>query len=95
MPEYVEPLRKEIESVLDPDGNIDKKAFGQLVKLDSIMKESQRFNPLLLSKFDPGCRSLVVNLSFFSCKARLSAFLWQAYVRRMPEDLLPFWTADK
>lgn len=53
MPEYVEPLRQEVESVLDLDGNIDRKAFGQLVKLDSIMKESQRFNPLLLSKFVP------------------------------------------
>ncbi|KAK3177962.1 hypothetical protein OEA41_000094 [Lepraria neglecta] len=52
MPEYVEPLRKEVESVLDPDGNIDKKSFGQLVKLDSIMKESQRFNPLLLITFE-------------------------------------------
>lgn len=49
MPEYIEPLRKEIESVLDPDGFIEKRSFNQLVKLDSIMKESQRFNPLLLS----------------------------------------------
>ena len=63
MPEYVEPLRKEVESVLDPDGNIDKKSFGQLVKLDSIMKESQRFNPLLLSV----CLSLNSGLSPFLC----------------------------
>ena len=49
MPEYIEPLRKEVESVLDPDGFIEKRSFNQLVKLDSIMKESQRFNPLLLS----------------------------------------------
>ena len=63
MPEYVEPLRKEVESVLDPDGNIDKKSFGQLVKLDSIMKESQRFNPLLLSV----CPFLISRLSPSSC----------------------------
>lgn len=50
MPEYVEPLRREIESVLDPNGFIVKSSFDQLVKLDSIMKESQRFNPLLLSR---------------------------------------------
>lgn len=50
MPEYVEPLRQEINSVLDLDGTIPKTAFVKLAKLDSIMKESQRFNPLLLSK---------------------------------------------
>ena len=50
MPEYVEPLRREVESVLDQDGFIDKRSFHQLFKLDSIMKESQRFNPLLLSE---------------------------------------------
>ena len=50
MPEYIEPLRREMETVMTPDGMIDKEGFSKLVKLDSIMKESQRFNPLLLSK---------------------------------------------
>ena len=49
MPEYIEPLRREMETAMTPDGVIDKQGFVKLVKLDSIMKESQRFNPLLLS----------------------------------------------
>ena len=55
MPEYIEPLRKEAESVLDQDGFIEKSSFNQLIKLDSIMKESRRFNPLLLGRFPIFC----------------------------------------
>lgn len=48
-PEYVEPLRREIEDLLHQEGEIfTKKALNKLVKLDSFMKESQRFNPLAL-----------------------------------------------
>jgi cytochrome P450 len=50
MPEYIEPLRREVESVLDIEGNVDKRGFNNMLKLDSIMKESQRHNPLLLSE---------------------------------------------
>ncbi|KAF2764143.1 putative cytochrome P450 [Teratosphaeria nubilosa] len=50
--EYIEPLRLEVESVLDIDGNVDKRGFDKLLKLDSIMKESQRLNPLLLITFE-------------------------------------------
>ncbi|KAI9685127.1 MAG: hypothetical protein M1822_004714 [Bathelium mastoideum] len=53
MPEYVEPLREEISSVLEKHGSFTKAALAELVKLDSIMKESQRFNPLLLSRSFP------------------------------------------
>lgn len=49
MSKYIESLRKEVESVLNPDGFMEKRSFNQLVKLDSMMKEFQRFNPLLLS----------------------------------------------
>lgn len=52
-PEYVPLLRTEIAEHLGSDGEIPKQAFNKLVKLDSIMKESQRFNPLLLSEFFP------------------------------------------
>ncbi|TKX26518.1 cytochrome P450-like protein 1 [Elsinoe australis] len=52
MPEYIEPLRQEVESVLDSDGKVDKRGFNSMVKLDSIMKESQRHNPLLLITFE-------------------------------------------
>ncbi|EKG13641.1 Cytochrome P450 [Macrophomina phaseolina MS6] len=52
-PEYIEPLREEARKAMDEHGKITKKGFMQLPLLDSIMKESQRFNPLLLSKFYP------------------------------------------
>lgn len=50
MPEYVSPLREEIERVVDRSGQINKQTLMQLPMLDSFMKESQRFNPLLLGK---------------------------------------------
>ena len=49
MPEYVEPLRQEIEHALAEEGGPCKKAFLKMPKLDSFMRESQRLNPLLLS----------------------------------------------
>lgn len=50
-PEYIAPLRQEIQEVAEKHGGFtNKKALKELVKLDSFMKESQRFNPLLLSK---------------------------------------------
>ena len=50
MPEYVQPLREEIESALAAESGMPtKKAFLKMSKLDSFMRESQRFNPLLLS----------------------------------------------
>ena len=55
MPEYIEPLRQEIESNISADGMLDRHGFQNMTKLDSIMKESQRFNPLLLSE-EPALR---------------------------------------
>ncbi|CEJ91133.1 Putative Cytochrome p450 [[Torrubiella] hemipterigena] len=52
MPEYIEPLRQEIQESLDSNGQLDRQGFQSLSKLDSIMKESQRFNPLLLITFE-------------------------------------------
>jgi hypothetical protein len=49
MPEYIRPLREEAEEVLAKCGTWNKQTLLQLVKMDSFMKESQRFNPLLLS----------------------------------------------
>ncbi|WQF84272.1 Putative cytochrome P450 [Colletotrichum destructivum] len=51
-PDYIEPLREEIRSVADCDGFIDKSGFLGMTKMDSFMKESQRFNPLLLITFE-------------------------------------------
>ena len=53
MPEYVRPLRQEAEEVLAEFGTWNKQALLKLVKMDSFMKESQRFNPRLLSKITP------------------------------------------
>lgn len=52
MPEYIEPLRQEIDQNLTEEGFISRQGFQEMVKLDSIMKESQRFNPLLLITFE-------------------------------------------
>ncbi|KAG8162657.1 hypothetical protein KVR01_007135 [Diaporthe batatas] len=51
-PEFIEPLREEVSSVIGPDGMIDKSGFMKMAKMDSFMKESQRFNPLLLITFE-------------------------------------------
>lgn len=52
MPEYVQPLREEIESALAAEGGMPtKKAFLLMSKLDSFMRESQRFNPIVLSMY--------------------------------------------
>ena len=58
MPEYVEPLRQEIEEALAAEGGPTKKAFLKMPKLDSFMRESQRLNPLLLSQSQPPTASL-------------------------------------
>lgn len=46
-PEYFEPLRQERIDVLG-DGGWEKTALNKLHKLDSFLKESQRFNPVFL-----------------------------------------------
>jgi cytochrome P450 len=47
-PEWADVLREEIEriSTEEPDGKLRKKTMPKLKKLDSIIKESQRVNPL-------------------------------------------------
>ncbi|KAI3542551.1 hypothetical protein CSPX01_06756 [Colletotrichum filicis] len=54
-PEYIEPLREEIEEVIKEDGVekdengqvfLSKSSMGKLKKLDSFIKESQRTSPL-------------------------------------------------
>lgn len=47
-PEYLEPIREEIRAVVRKEGpwmKWEKPAFSKLRKLDSFMRESQRFNP--------------------------------------------------
>ncbi|PVI03624.1 putative cytochrome P450 [Periconia macrospinosa] len=50
-PEYIAPLRAEMEAVLSEHPELNKVAFTKMRKLDSFMKESIRFNPLLLITF--------------------------------------------
>lgn len=53
-PEYTEPLREEIRSVLaEYNGEITTKALQQMEKLDSYMKEVIRFYPIGMSKPSP------------------------------------------
>lgn len=63
-PEYLTPLREEIDQVLKEDGhettrdgtqNFKKSSIPKLRKLDSFMKESQRLSPAGIRKcpFDP------------------------------------------
>jgi cytochrome P450 len=44
-PEYVPALREEILSVANSNGGWNKTSYSQLRRLDSFLKESQRFNP--------------------------------------------------
>lgn len=50
MPEYVQPLREEVQAALAEEGSFTKQAFLKMPKLDSFMKESQRFNPLVFRR---------------------------------------------
>jgi cytochrome P450 len=47
-PELVEMLRDEYQDAVDQNANITKGDFARLVKMDSVMKESQRLNPFTL-----------------------------------------------
>ncbi|OKL62874.1 hypothetical protein UA08_01834 [Talaromyces atroroseus] len=51
-PEYIEPLREELQEVLaETNGVLTKQTLTHLKKLDSFMKESQRHNPPSLATF--------------------------------------------
>ncbi|KAK6335009.1 hypothetical protein TWF718_010451 [Orbilia javanica] len=43
-PEYIEPIRQEMISVMDKYGGYNKEALNNMVKLDSCLRESQRWN---------------------------------------------------
>lgn len=43
--EYAEDLRQDIDQVLEQDGGWQKDTHTKLLKLDSFLKESQRFSP--------------------------------------------------
>ena len=49
-PEYVEPLREEVERMVSKEG-WTKASLDKMIKVDSFLKESQRFNGLGTSTF--------------------------------------------
>ncbi|EKV04090.1 Cytochrome P450 monooxygenase, putative [Penicillium digitatum PHI26] len=51
-PEYIQPLRDEICAVAAEDGVLKKTSLLKLKLLDSVMKESQRTNPLSLTSMN-------------------------------------------
>lgn len=68
-PEYIEPLRDEVKRVKVSDGNTWTKAgIAKLVKMDSFMKESQRFRPPGLGT--TGCFSALHSGNIFRHSAR-------------------------
>lgn len=52
-PEYIEPLREEIKAVLAEDGSLKKTSLLKLKLMDSVIKESQRINPVSIGAFPP------------------------------------------
>ena len=51
-PQYLQPLREEIEPIVAAEG-WTKAAMGKMWKLDSFLRESQRFNGIGLSTYLP------------------------------------------
>jgi cytochrome P450 len=61
-PEYIQPLRDEIQQVIDEDGQdvddngflkLKKSSMPKLWRMDSFLKESQRLTPPQLRRLDP------------------------------------------
>ncbi|KAH8781070.1 putative cytochrome P450 [Diaporthe sp. PMI_573] len=51
-PDLIPLLRDEYHRVLNEEGKVGRQGFFQMHVMDSLMKESQRFNPLLLITFE-------------------------------------------
>ncbi|KAK7714526.1 hypothetical protein SLS63_011716 [Diaporthe eres] len=51
-PDLIQMLREENRNVLNEEGKVGRQGFSQMLVMDSLMKESQRFNPLLLITFE-------------------------------------------
>ncbi|KAE8158738.1 cytochrome P450 [Aspergillus tamarii] len=51
-PEYIQPLREEIKAVVEQDGILKKTSLTKMKLMDSVMKESQRTNPVSIAFFN-------------------------------------------
>lgn len=74
-PEYIQPLRDEIRAVAAEDEVLKKTSLLKLKLMDSVMKESQRTNPLSLSKLSACFPSLSISLDVHSTLIRSNLFL--------------------
>lgn len=82
-PQYIAPLREEIEQVsAEHGGVITKQALRKLVKMDSFMKESQRFNPLLLSRSHKTLRRVLGYCPANSCTVTFERLVTKDYTLR-------------
>ncbi|KAK8017702.1 gibberellin cluster-C13-oxidase [Apiospora rasikravindrae] len=99
-PEYIEPLRAEIEQVIKEDGmltdengqaHLSKSSFQKLVKLDSFIKESQRFNPLnLIGGFRTTLQDFTFSTGLTLPKSTVIAFpMWAIYQSTATEAFGP------
>lgn len=50
-PEYLAPIREEIAQVLAEDQGVKKETLPKLRKMDSLLRESQRFGPPSIISF--------------------------------------------
>lgn len=67
-PEYLDPLREELTGVLVEDPSLMQKvSLLKLKKMDSFIKESQRMNPLGLSKYSTYCSRPISQPSLINC----------------------------
>ncbi|RAQ67749.1 cytochrome P450 monooxygenase [Aspergillus flavus] len=51
-PEYIQPLRDEIKAIVEQDGILKKTSLTKMKLMDSVMKESQRTNPVSIAFFN-------------------------------------------
>ncbi|KAB8255566.1 cytochrome P450 [Aspergillus pseudonomiae] len=51
-PEYIQPLRDEIKAIVEEDGILKKPSLSKMKLMDSVMKESQRINPISIAFFN-------------------------------------------
>lgn len=68
-PEYIQPLREEIQAVFAEDGELKKTSLLKLKLMDSIMKETQRVHPVGLSKSTSPELSRSLNHQSTSCSS--------------------------
>lgn len=73
-PEYIQPLRDEIKTVMEEDGVLKKSSLTKMKLMDSILKESQRMNPVAMSKSVSEPPQHTTNESSFSPPARRKGY---------------------